>query len=299
MEILKPIVHETVWGGAFFQPFSYSSSTSIGHLYCFIDSEEMTNQIIFGKYKGKTLHQWFIENKSELGLKGFERLPFLSALVEARESLSIQVHPNDVKAKELENVSFGKNESFYILRSPTSGKMYNGVTTRDFEAFQDSVLNGDPLQFVDTLDCSEGDYIYVEGGTLHAASAGSLSFEIEENCEFTYRFFDFNRKDKEGKPRPLQKEKALKCVDLGKKSSSKKAGEKFVERFYWSQLLKKAGSYKNDTKSVAFVVPLNKQFTFDEQAILPGTAIILMPGESILTDACDIAVVGPSENILE
>lgn len=66
MQILQPIVHETVWGGSFLQPFSYSESESIGHLYNIIDSDQFNNKIIQGTYEGETLHDWFLDNKRSI-----------------------------------------------------------------------------------------------------------------------------------------------------------------------------------------------------------------------------------------
>lgn len=294
MNILKPIVHETVWGGSRLTAFSGSTSEKIGHLYCFIDSEQFSNEIIAGENKGKNLHQWFIANRDRFGLMNYDRLPFLSALVDATDNLSIQVHPDDLTAKKLEEAPFGKNESFYILEPPTSGKMFNGVLTDDVKKFEEAVRKGETLKYVDSLECKAGDYIYVIGGTLHAAAAGTLSFEIEENCEHTYRFFDFNRKDKKGNPRPLQIDKALISVDLSKKSKAQKAGSLFVERLYWSQLTKPNGAYKNTTDSFLFLVSLDKNINYQGLVIMPGTAILLDPQEEINVGDATVICVGPS-----
>lgn len=110
------------------------------------------------------------------------------ALVEADDDLSIQVHPDDRMAQILENKPYGKNESFFTIDAPTCGKMYNGCKAANVEDMKQKIAAGKISETLDMMPCKAGDYVYVVAGTLHAATAGSLHFEIEENCEKTYRF---------------------------------------------------------------------------------------------------------------
>lgn len=77
-----------------------------------MDSEAHSNEIISGPNKGESLHTWFVSNRERYGLRVYERLPLIMALVDARDDLSIQVHPNDQKAKEIANLPFGKMKTF-------------------------------------------------------------------------------------------------------------------------------------------------------------------------------------------
>ena len=122
MQILKPIVHQTVWGGSKLTPYSGSGCTSIGHLYSAIDTDDFCNEIIAGSHAGKSLHEWYLAHREQYGLTRYAQLPVLMALVEARDNLSIQVHPNDEMAAKLIGHAHGKNESFYTLIPPPAAR---------------------------------------------------------------------------------------------------------------------------------------------------------------------------------
>lgn len=295
MQILKLIVHETIWGGAKLTPYSGSNCHKIGHLYSAIDTEEFKNEIIYGPDKGKNIHEWFMENRDKYGLSKYPELPILMALVEADDDLSIQVHPDDKKAQELENKPFGKNESFYTLEAPKSGKMYNGCKAKSVEDMKQKIKDGKIAETLDSMPCEEGDYVYIVGGTLHAATAGSLHFEIEENCEKTYRFYDYDRIDKDGKKRPLQLEKALACLDVNKKSKSRKYkdGEPIEERMYSTQLVKGVDTFENKGDMFAFAVMLRGEKDIDGIKVLPGTAILLEPNEKLDVSGCEFMIAKP------
>ncbi|MBR2033924.1 MAG: class I mannose-6-phosphate isomerase [Alphaproteobacteria bacterium] len=297
MQILKSIVHETIWGGAKLTPYSGSDCTKIGHLYSAIDTEEFRNEIIWGSAKGQDLHQWFLDNRSKYGLEKYEELPILMALVEADDNLSIQVHPDDEMAQKLENKPFGKNESFYTLEAPTCGKMYNGCKAKSVDEMKAKIAAGKIDETLDMMPCNVGDYVYVVGGTLHAATAGSLHFEIEENCEKTYRFYDFDRTDKNGNKRPLQLDKALACLKVDKKSTASSYGEDPIEeRMYSTQLIKNRQNFTNHGDMFAFAVMLRGEKELNGIKILPGTAVLLEPNDSIDVSGCEVMIAKPKRS---
>lgn len=294
MQILKPIVHETIWGGNKLTPYSGSDCQKIGHLYSAIDTEQFRNEFVTGPNKGKNLHEWFLENRAKYGLEKYVELPILMALVEADDNLSIQVHPNDEMAQKLENKPFGKNESFYTLIAPTCGKMYNGCKAKSVEEMKQKIAEGKIDETLDMMPCEAGDYTYVVGGTLHAATAGSLHFEIEENSEYTYRFYDFDRIDKNGNKRPLQLEKALACLDVTKKSKAGKYGdEPIVERMYSTQLIKGRDTFTNTGDMFAFAVMLRGEKMIDGVRVMPGTAILLDENETLDVSGCEFMIAKP------
>ncbi len=294
MQILKPIVHETIWGGSKLTPYSGSSCTKIGHLYSAIDTADFCNEIIAGPDAGKSLHEWFLANRARFGLEKYPELPILMALVEAADDLSIQVHPNDACARELENLPFGKNESFYTLEAPTSGRMYNGCKATSVADMREKIAQGRIMETLDSVPCAAGDYVYIEGGTLHAATAGSLHFEIEENCEKTYRFWDFDRTDAVGNKRPLQLEKALACLDVSKKSVPRRYGEEPIEeRMYFTQPITGKTTYTHARDMFGFAVLLRGEGEALGHRILPGTAILLEPHDSLSVAGADWMIATP------
>ncbi|MDR2770292.1 MAG: class I mannose-6-phosphate isomerase [Rickettsiales bacterium] len=295
MQILKPIVHETIWGGAKLTPFSGSDCKKIGHLYSFIDTGEFKNEIIAGKDKGKNLHEWFFENRSKYGLEKYHELPILAALVDADGDLSVQLHPDDEMARKLEDKPFGKNESFYTLQAPACGKMYNGCLAANPGDMRQKIADGKIAEALDMMPCKAGDYVYIAGGTLHAATAGSLHFEIEENCEKTYRIWDYDRTDENGNKRPLQLEKALACLDVYKKSIAAEYNddEPIEERMYSTRRIAGKDSFTNAGDMFSFAVMLKGDKTIDGARVLPGTAVLLEAGETLDTSGAEWIIATP------
>lgn len=295
MQILKPIVHETIWGGSKLTPFSGSDCQKIGHLYSAIDTEEFKSEIISGIDKGKNLHEWFLENRKKYGLEKYLELPILMALVEADDDLSIQVHPDDEMAQKLESKPFGKNESFYTLIAPSVGKMYNGCKASSADNMKQKIADGKIGETLDMMPCAVGDYVYIVGGTLHAATAGSLHFEIEENCEKTYRFWDYDRTDNKGNKRPLQLEKAIACLDVSKKSVARKydSDKPIEERMYSTRHLIDKQTFTNSGNMFSFAVMLNGNKILDGVRILPGTAILLEENETFDTSDAEWIIATP------
>ena len=297
MQILKPIVHETIWGGSKLTPYSGSGCAKIGHLYSAIDTEEYRNEIIYGEDKGKNLHEWFMANRKKYGLENYAELPILMALIEAADDLSIQVHPDDEMAGKLEGRPFGKNESFYTLEAPACGKMYNGCQAANSDDMRQKIAEGKIDETLGMMPCAAGDYVYIEGGTLHAATAGSLHFEIEENCNKTYRFYDYDRTDKDGSKRPLQLEKALACLDVSKKSVARKynGDEPIEERMYSTRLIRGKDSFTNNEDMFCFAVMLKSDKVFDGVRVLPGTAALLEAGETLDTSGAEWMIAMPKK----
>lgn len=246
MHILKPVSHETIWGGTKLVPFAPESHDKLGHLYSLVSNGEFESEIINGKYKNRRFKEYFQENKAKFGLAKFESFPFVIALVDPKEDLSIQVHPDDKCAQEIENRPFGKNESWYFIEPPTNRWLFNGCRVSTIEEIEQKINeNRVEEDVIDHLQIGEKDYVFVEQGTMHAATHGALFYEIEENCNLTYRFFDFNRKDKNGNKRELHIDKALKAINPKLKSKARKYnGEEIIERLYSTKLYEDTTEYK-------------------------------------------------------
>ena len=165
---------------------------------------------------------------------------------------------------------------------------------KSVEEMKQKIAEGKIDETLDMMPCEAGDYTYVVGGTLHAATAGSLHFEIEENSEYTYRFYDFDRIDKNGNKRPLQLEKALACLDVTKKSKAGKYGdEPIVERMYSTQLIKGRDTFTNTGDMFAFAVMLRGEKMIDGIRVMPGTAILLDENETLDVSGCEFMIAKP------
>lgn len=292
MLVIETMIHETIWGGDRLTPYSNSSSKNIGHLYSLISNGELESKILNGKYKGETFRKYFDENKSKFGLDKYKELPFLLALVDATDDLSLQVHPNDEMAKKLENADFGKNESWYFIEVPKTRKIFDGCKAKDSNDLREKVSNNDYNSIIDYLQVEPKDYVYIKAGTMHAMAAGSLVYEIEENCNATYRVYDFDRIDKDGKKRPLQTENALNSIIVEHKSKAEKYenGVEKHERLYSTKFIKDATEYTNNTKTLECLTFLNGESLLDDFKIQKGVTVVLEPNETIKMNNSDFIV---------
>ncbi|MBR3622845.1 MAG: class I mannose-6-phosphate isomerase [Selenomonadaceae bacterium] len=285
MLILDTVAHDTIWGGEKLLPYAKENCKRIGHLYSLCSEKGLENRILNGKYKGMTFDAYFKENKRKFGLDKYDEFPLIIALVEARENLSIQVHPDDVVAKEEEGAAYGKNESWLFIEAPTSGFIYNGCIANDKEEVKKSIDAGDCLSVVDKLPVRAGDYVYVEGGTLHAISAGAYLYEIEENSPWTYRFYDFDRTDANGNKRELHEEKALKALKCELKSKKTVMGDEPIEeRRYIIKKLTAKKSYVNESGTLECITVIEGEFEAESIKGTTGTTVVLEPGESLAGD---------------
>lgn len=170
-----------------------------------------------GEFDGKKLSEVLMEHPEYLGshpnVQG--ELPILIKFIDARQDLSVQVHPNDEYASLYENGQSGKTEMWYVLDAKKSAQLVYGLN-RSVEKteIQNAIEGGTLEKYLRKIAIKKDDLFFIEAGTIHALGAGVLVAEIQENSNLTYRLFDYNRMDKSGKKRDLQIEKALDVADL-------------------------------------------------------------------------------------
>ena len=283
MIVLETITHETIWGGPRIARFANVASQRIGHLYSVYCREGISNRVLNGLWKGKTLNDIFPLWKQEFQMGEYDFFPLTLALTEANEHLSIQVHPDDAAVQTLEHLARGKRESWYFLEAPEAGYIMNGCTCRS-EAEKDAMLRAEKyLEMTDKLPISVGDYVFVYPGTLHSITAGSLVYEIEEGADFTYRFYDYDRIDSQGNRRELHIEKAAKALDITRKSIVKhypESGE-IEEETYSTKRISKASQYENVTQTLECFTLVQGSAVCDGVKITPGMTVMLWPKECI------------------
>ena len=140
---------------------------------------------------------------------GKSELPILIKLIDAKEDLSVQVHPNDEYALREEG-QLGKTEMWYVLDSkPSSTLIYGFRKDTSSDEVRESLEKGNIEKLLNYVPIHKNDLFYIEAGTVHAINAGVLIAEVQESSNITYRLFDYNRVDKAGKKRPLHVNKAL------------------------------------------------------------------------------------------
>ncbi len=163
---------------------------------------------------GKTLAETVCEEDLGENCKSFPFFPMLTKLIDAKQNLSVQVHPSDAYALEKEN-SFGKTETWYIVDAEEGAGIYLGfskpVTAEEYER---AISERRLTELLNFYPVKAGECYFIPAGTIHAIGAGCLICEIQQNSNLTYRVYDYGRKDKDGKERELHVDKALAVTDL-------------------------------------------------------------------------------------
>lgn len=207
---------EKIWGGKGLREiYSYDiPSDKTGEYWAISDMGDMSSVITNGEFKGKSLEEVYQKHKDLFGNPKEATFPLLVKIIDANTDLSIQVHPDDVMAKELED-SRGKTECWYILNEDPASIIYGLKVADKKEAIRliderkwDELLREVPAR--------KGDFFFVEAGTVHAIKKGSLILEIQQASDITYRLYDYDRKDDDGKLRDLHLEESKKAIKINK-----------------------------------------------------------------------------------
>ncbi len=146
--------------------------------------------------------------------KTFDRFPVLIKFIDARNALSVQIHPNDDYAFPVEN-EFGKNEMWYVMDAAPGSYLYCGLSKEcSKEEIRERIENVTLTEVLNKIEVKPGDVVFVPAGTIHAIGAGILICEIQQNSNCTYRMYDYGRRDKNGNLRELHIDKALDVVNV-------------------------------------------------------------------------------------
>ena len=166
-----------------------------------------------GEFDGMTLSQYIKANGGDecIGTRAaeFDFFPILIKLIDAKDNLSIQVHPNDEYAMRVEG-EYGKTEMWYIVDCEDDAYLYYGVN-RDItkSEFEERIKNNTLLEILNKVPVKKGDVFFIPSGTIHAICSGILICEVQQNSNTTYRVYDYDRRGADGKPRELHFEKAI------------------------------------------------------------------------------------------
>ena len=207
-------------------------------LSCHKDGQSV---IANGEYEGKTLSEYIeICGKSVLGknCEKFEYFPILIKLIDAKDNLSVQVHPENDYAMRVEG-EYGKTEMWYIVDCEEGAELLYGFKHEiSREEFAQRIKENTLLEVTNNVPVHKGDVFFIDAGTLHAIGKGILIAEIQQNSNTTYRIYDYGRVGADGKPRELHVEKACDVTKLTPPARpTKPMGEKIDKDGYSSTLL--------------------------------------------------------------
>lgn len=212
---LEPVFRRTIWGGDRLagEYGCKDSGEQIGE--CWVVSAHPNGDCTVreGVYQGKTLSNLWKEEPQLFGGGTKEAFPLLVKVIDAREDLSIQVHPDDAYAAAHENGSLGKTECWYILDCAEGASLiagHNAATRQELKEMVEQERWGELLR---EIPVKKGDFIQIEPGTVHAIKGGVLLLEIQQSSDVTYRVYDYKRLA-DGKPRPLHVRQSLDVITV-------------------------------------------------------------------------------------
>lgn len=228
-----PILKSVIWGGSEISLFKQISPVQegIGESWEISGVKNNLSVVANGPFAGTTLGKLLIREKDKLvGRKVYEKygntFPLLIKFIDARDNLSIQVHPDDTLAGERHG-SFGKTEMWYVIKAAPGAFLYSGfeknITPETYvETVQDNTFTNSLKKY----EVQEGDVFFLPAGRVHAIGAGCFIAEIQQTSDITYRIYDYNRKDANGNSRELHTELAKDAIDYKISDSYKTNYEK-------------------------------------------------------------------------
>jgi mannose-6-phosphate isomerase len=216
----NPILKERIWGGTKLKTYLNKpiSSEITGESWEISNVQNDVSVVSNGNFKGKSLNELIADFPNEiLGTEVYKRFgnqfPLLFKYLDAREDLSIQLHPNDELAKKRHN-SFGKTEMWYVMQADQDARLIVGFKQKSNPVeYLENLKNKTILDILDTKKVVKGDVFFLETGTIHAIGAGIVIAEIQQTSDITYRIYDFERKDANGNERELHNDLALKAIN--------------------------------------------------------------------------------------
>lgn len=222
MELFKfnPLLKQTIWGGGKIAAFKHieSNQDCVGESWEISGVPGSESVVANGEYKGRTLNEVLAEMRERLvGEENYrrfgDRFPLLIKFIDARQDLSIQVHPDDETAHR-QGKPMGKTEMWYVMDSDEGASLKVGLRKRITPEEYARMVEDDTIcDALDSYKVKSGDCFFIPAGRIHAICSGSFLAEIQQTSDVTYRIYDYKRKDKDGNYRQLHTAEAAEAID--------------------------------------------------------------------------------------
>lgn len=290
---LKPACKDYIWGGSrliteYNKEFSGDVLAETWELSCHPDGPSV---ITNGPFAGKTLLEYInLQGPKVLGnhCKQFRDFPILIKFIDARDNLSIQVHPDDHYALQHEG-QYGKTEMWYVMDAGENSSLYYGFRRKiSKKEFARRIQDGTLVEVLRTIPVQKGDALLIEAGTIHAIGQDILIAEVQQNSNVSYRIYDYERISRDGKKRDLHIEKAVAVANRAPIARSKNGYPHVadcdyftVDRLYLDgKVTKKLEGFISD-ESFASILFLDGQGTIS----CAGEAYPVQKGDSFFLEA--------------
>lgn len=205
----RPIAKERVWGGDRLAPFfQLDESGKIGEVWTLSGHPHGTSVCVNGPLAGQTLPDIVAQYPGlYLGRTDRDCFPLLVKFIHAEQDLSVQIHPDDAYAQKHEG-DYGKTEAWYIVEADPGATVHYGHTFPNRTAYEKAVREGTVKDYLRYVEVAADDFIFVPSRTLHAIMGGVMLIEVQQTSDVTYRVYDWDRVDSNGKPRELHTHQA-------------------------------------------------------------------------------------------
>ncbi|GGE49646.1 mannose-6-phosphate isomerase [Pullulanibacillus camelliae] len=208
---LEPELKERIWGGErLATEFGYTiPSKTTGECWGISAHPNGPSIVKNGVLAGKSLIDVWDQHRELFGNEPSEQFPLLTKILDAKTDLSVQVHPDDQYAREVEHVPYGKTECWYVIDCEDGAEIVYGHNAKSPEEFRSLVDSGQWDKLLRRVKVKPGDFFYVPSGTIHAIGGGILILESQQSSDITYRVYDYDRTDAEGNKRELHIEPSI------------------------------------------------------------------------------------------
>lgn len=268
---LTPSFHYRIWGGVRLKEFYANlNKENIGEAWAISAHENGPSTVLNGRFKGVTLDELYKNQRDLFGNIKNEKFPLLIKIIDANDKLSVQVHPDDFLAKKYN--SYGKTECWYILDAKENSSIIYGHNALTKEEFINKVNLGKFDDLLYKVPVQKGDFFFIPAGIVHALGEGIMLLEIQQSSDITYRLYDYDRIDKDGKKRELHLQAGIEATKIPSPFIKNQISSQNINSNLISNLIdfKYFSVYKWDLNNS--FTSSNKPFTL--LTVLSGTGII-------------------------
>ena len=278
----QPLLKQTLWGGDKIVTFKHLDSQleNVGESWEISGVKDNETIVKEGPLKGKSLNEVVAELKDRLvGKENYQRFgdefPLLIKFIDARQDLSIQVHPNDEIAHK-QGKPRGKTEMWYLMESEPGARLYSGLKKQITpDQYKEMVDNDTICDALAQYEVKEGDCFFLPAGRIHAIGPGCFLAEIQQTSDVTYRIYDYKRKDKNGNYRELHTKLAAESINYQVENDY---------RTHYVGRLNKGVSLVQCPYFCTAVYDLNEPMTLDYSELDSFVILIGLKGEGRITD---------------
>lgn len=293
MFFLEPISKERIWGTSRLHDYSGDNKIDkIGSVYSASGIPEIDCKVTYGT-DSVTLSKIIDETPEMFGLKQGEVYPLIISFTACDDDLSIQVHPTDEYAQQIEKKPYGKSEAWYFITPPENGWIYAEQIGTDQKAIEQATEEQQFDKVLKEYPVLAKELVYIPSGTIHALTKGSMVYEIQQATDITYRFYDYDRVDSNGEKRDLHVKKAL--ATLIPEQKVEKAtfpfNKKIEKREFTIQQLKLRGSIQNTADIASILTIISGEISIEGKIVSQGESVLLLPKE-------EVRLVGQAQGIL-